>query len=338
MNYLWTLHRRIEWLTLFSYLFIIGMELVILRTIAGSPAANFVRYLVFIVIVGASLLVVRQQVIQPIKEIQTMSLHIADGNYHERLPAFVSVELNELAQTFNRMVERIESSEQRRIELIGVVAHELRTPLSAIKATSEGLIDGVLPAETATFFNIHREVNRLQRIVQQLEELSRAESGQIILKKEQTDFANLVQSVCDRLHNQYDDKEVTLHTDLQSPLPQLWLDEDRITQVLINLLGNALQYTPAHGTVTIRVRADHEWVTTQVIDTGIGLEPEQLTLVFERFYRVDKSRSRQSGGNGIGLTIAQYLVQAHGGHIWAESDGLGQGSTFSFTLPRQPNV
>jgi histidine kinase len=219
------------------------------------------------------------------------------------------------------------------MELIGDVAHELRTPLSGVKGVLEGLVDGVLPAEPATFLSMEREVARLQRLVHDLEELSRAEAGKVPLDICVTAPAELIHAAANRLRPQFDDKEVGLDLDVPPDLPQVRADANRITQVLLNLLGNALQYTPAGGQVAVRAFLDGDYVAINVQDSGIGLSSEHLAHVFERFYRVDKSRSRTGGGSGIGLTISKHLVEAHGGRIGADSPGLGKGSTFSFTLP-----
>jgi histidine kinase len=136
-----------------------------------------------------------------------------------------------------------------------------------------------------------------------------------------------------RLGHQFEEKAVALEIDVPADLPWVRADEDRIGQVLLNLVGNALQYTPSGGRVCLSARSEGDWVRFSVEDTGVGIPPEHLLHIFERFYRVDKSRSRAGGGSGIGLTIARYLVEAHGGQIKAASDGPGQGSTFSFTLP-----
>lgn len=335
MKSLLSLHRHVAWLHLFSYLVIVLIELIVLRSLSGTPEANVVRYLTFFTVVLLSLLVIRRRIIRPIEEMKEASLRIAAGNYHERLPTYPTIELNELAQAFNQMVATIESTEERRVALLGDVAHELRTPLSNIRATMEGLIDEVLPPEPDSFFDIQREVARLQRLVHQLETLSRVESDRLPLNRQSLDYARLVQSVCDRLRVQYEDKGVTLTTDLVGNLPSLSIDPDLITQVLTNLLGNALQYTPADGSVRVSVARQRDEILTCVTDSGIGIPPDELTRIFERFYRVDKSRARHSGGNGIGLTIAAHLVRAHDGRIWAESDGPGHGATLSFTLPVQ---
>lgn len=336
MSYLFTLHRRIEWQHVFSYLGIIVVELILLRTLSGIPEANIIRYITFFGVVFLSVFVARYHIIRPIQEIKRASLHITAGNYHQRLPQYSSIELTELSQAFNQMVETLETTEQRRIDLIGNVAHELRTPLSNIKATMEGLIDNVLKPEPAIFFTVQREANRLQRLVQQLETLSRAESEQILLKREMLDLNRLIEDACTRLAVQYVDKGVALDFMGAPALPPAQVDGDRMMQVLINLLGNALQYTPAGGRVTVCIAYYKPWIEVQIIDTGIGIPLEQLAPIFERFYRVDPSRARSSGGAGIGLTIAKHLVQAHGGELWAASDGVGCGATFTFTLPVAP--
>ena len=274
-----------------------------------------------------------RHVVDPIRAMMRASQHIADGDYHERVEVPGRDELSALALSFNRMADTLERTEQRRIELIGDVAHELRTPLSSVKGVLEGLVDGVLPADPASFLSMEREIARLQRLVHDLEELSRAEAGQVPLDLRPTDPDNLIHAAANRLRPQFDDKDVGLDLAAPSDLPRVMADANRITQVLLNLLGNALQYTSAGGQVSVQAFRDGHYVAIVVRDTGIGLSSEDLAHVFERFYRVDKSRSRAGGGSGIGLTIAKHLVKAHGGHIWADSPGNGKGSTFSFTLP-----
>jgi signal transduction histidine kinase len=274
-----------------------------------------------------------KRIIGPIQMMMDASHHIAAGDYHKRIPVPSNDELGALASTFNQMTEELEHTEQRRMELIGDVAHELRTPLSSIKSTMEGLVDDVLPADPATLMEVQREVSRLQRLVHDLEELSRAESGQIPLEPRAVTPDEFIRPAVERLKNQYKDKGVNLEVNVASDLPHVWVDPGRITQVLLNLLGNALQYTPSGGRVMVRAWREGREILTEVKDTGIGIPTEHLPHIFERFYRVDKSRSRVGGGSGIGLTIAKYLVGAHGGRIWATSLKSDQGSTFTFTLP-----
>jgi two-component system sensor histidine kinase BaeS len=288
--------------------------------------------------VVASLFVTRQ-VVMPVRDMMRASQRIAAGHYDERVrvpgdPAAGEVdELAQLALSFNRMAADLAQTETMRRQLIGDVAHELRTPLTTIKGTAEGLIDGVLPPDAETFHHIHQEADRLQRLVRDLQELSRVEAGAYELDRRPTDPADLVRAVVDRLARQFEDKGVALETDLPGDLPPILADEDRIGQVLMNLVGNALQYTPEGGQVRITAHREGDAVAIAVRDTGIGIPPEHLPHLFTRFYRVDKSRSRAGGGSGIGLTIARHLVEAHGGTIRVESPGSGQGSAFIFTLP-----
>ncbi len=262
------------------------------------------------------------------------SRHVADGHYAERVPSGGDDELGDLALTFNDMAGALEATERRRRELIGDVAHELRTPIATLEGYLEGLLDGVVQPEPSTWARLHGEAGRLRRLVDDLQELSRAEARQIPLALEQTDPAEIVRAAIDRLASSFAEKELTLNSDIPERLPRVQADTNRAIQVLSNLLTNALRYTPSPGQVRLAVRPITGAVEFSVRDTGVGIAQEELPRVFERFYRVDKSRSRALGGSGIGLTIARALVEAMGGRIWAESPGSDQGATFSFTLPR----
>lgn len=276
---------------------------------------------------------VTRRLVGPIERMTVASERIAAGEYDERVEAPGEDELGALAHSFNQMAQTLAETEQRRRRLVGDVAHELRTPLANIRSVMEGLVDGVLDPEPATFHQVAREVTQLQRLVQDLEALSRAEAGQLLLEREPLDPAAFIEDAVARLRPQYVEKEVGLNLQIAGPLPVLSADKWRMTQVMMNLLGNALQYTPAGGQVTVTAQREQGQLLVRVADTGVGLAPEHLPRVFERFYRVDKSRSRAGGGSGIGLTIARHLVEAHGGRIWAESAGPGEGSVFAFTLP-----
>ena len=282
---------------------------------------------------------VSRQVVAPVQEMMTASQRIAEGHYEERVKVAGDVsrgdqdELGQLALSFNRMASQLERTESMRRQLVGDVAHELRTPLTTIKGSMEGLIDGVLPPTVETYQQVYREADRLQRLVHDLQELSRVEAGAFDLDLRQQPVSGLVEAAASRLRLQFEDKNVHLETDVPDDLPRVLADEDRIVQVLINLLGNALQYTPEGGRVQVTARERKGEVYIRVTDTGIGISPEHLPHLFTRFYRVDKSRSRAGGGSGVGLTITRHLVEAHGGRIWAASEGPGMGSTFTFALP-----
>lgn len=282
---------------------------------------------------------ISRQVVAPVQDMMAASQRIADGHYGERVhvPGDVAKqemdELGQLALRFNQMAARLERTETMRRQLIGDVTHELRTPLTAIKGSMEGLMDGVLPANEATYLEIYREADRLQRLVNDLQELSRVEAGAYELQRQTTTVKNLVDAAVARLQRQFEEKGVSFSTQISQELPLIWVDPDRIGQVLLNLMGNALQFTPTGGEVVIKANSDQNEVRVAISDNGIGIPPEELARLFTRFYRVDKSRARSIGGSGIGLTIAKHLVEAHGGRIWAESPGIGKGSTFVFTIP-----
>lgn len=285
------------------------------------------------VAVGVSLALSRR-IIAPLQVLSAASQRIAEGKYDERVSVKSVDELGQLAESFNRMAERLEQVESMRRQLIGDVSHELRTPLTAIKGSMEGLMDGVLPADEETYQHIHAEADRLSRLVDDLQELSRVESQAYPLEINDVDISALVRSTIKRLTPNAHQRGVSLIPKLAGEISLIPGDEDRLGQVLTNLVANGIQYTPEGGEVAISVEKKNGDVQITVSDSGIGIPPEHLTDIFTRFYRVDKSRSRASGGgSGIGLTIARLLIEAHGGRIWAESEGKGKGSRFIFTLP-----
>ncbi len=301
------------------------------RAMATSLAIAVVAALLTALAVS---LFVARRIVAPVQAMARASLRIAGGHYHERVPVPSDDELGELAAQFNRMAESLQQVEERRRNLIADVAHELRTPLTSIAGYMEGLMDGVIPPEPETFHRAHREAVRLQRLVDDLQELSRAEAGQVPMRLRSVEVGELLDAAVARLRPQFEDKGVALTVQTAPGLPPVLVDPDRIGQVLTNLLGNALQYTPPGGAVAVRATSQQDLVAIAVADTGIGIAPEHLPHIFDRFYRVDRSRARASGGSGIGLTIVRHLVEAHGGSVRAESAGPGRGSTFTVTLPR----
>ncbi|MCA9943775.1 MAG: HAMP domain-containing protein [Ardenticatenaceae bacterium] len=291
-----------------------------------------------VIAIGVSALIARR-VVTPVRAMMAASQEIAQGNYGRRVPQPSQRqpkeldEMGQLAHSFNQMAAQLEESDALRRQLIGDVSHELLTPLTVIKGSMEGLMDGVLPLEAETFQQVYHEAARLQRLVADLQELSRVEAGTYELSFKPVDMSSLINEVANRLRRQFEDKGVALRVQLPSGLVMAEVDADRLMQALINLMGNALQYTPPGGQVEVALRRERETVIVTVADTGAGIDAEHLPHLFTRFYRVDKSRARTSGGSGVGLTITQHLVRAHNGRIWAESNGLGQGSTFGFSLP-----
>ncbi len=298
-----------------------------------NEALTYAALAATVVAVALSLFLSRS-VIAPVHAMSLATQRIADGRYEERVQVIGSDELAQLGMRFNQMAEKLGQIEAMRRRLIGDVSHELRTPLTAIKGSMEGLMDGVLPATQETYEQIHAEADRLNRLVDDLQELSRVEAHAYELNIHPLDVSSLVRTIVKRLSSQFETKRISLDLELAPHLPPVLADEDRAVQVLTNLTGNALQYTPEGGRIMISAKHANDEVQISVRDTGIGIPAEHLSHIFDRFYRVDKSRSRQAGGgSGIGLTIARALVEAHGGRIWAESEGERQGSNFTFTLP-----
>ncbi len=308
------------------------------KTLFENFRASMFESLIYAV--GASVLAallvslfLSRRIVAPVRDLTDASQRLTDGHYDERVQVNGSDEIAQLAARFNQMAAQLEQVESMRRQLIGDVTHELRTPLTSIKGYMEGLVDGVLPSTPETFNQIHHEADRLSRLVDDLQELSRVEAKAYALDFRSVTVSNLVQTTVKRLSPQATAKRIRLSSSLPADLPHILADEDRITQVLVNLVANAIQYTPEGGDVTISAARHEDEIYISVKDTGIGIPPEHVANLFTRFYRVDKSRSRNAGGgSGIGLTIAKHLVEAHGGRIWAESMGEGQGSTFSFSL------
>lgn len=314
------------------------MELFTNYTASVKEALSLAAIAALIASVLASFFISRQ-VVTPVQRMMKLSHRIAEGEYEERLTVSRGEqpnqldELDQLALSFNQMADKLEKTETMRRQLIGDVTHELRTPLAAIKGYLEGLMDGVLAAEPNTYQQVHTEIDRLQRLVNDLQELSRMEAGAFQLKPVSVSLSGLIETIRGNLWHQFEDKGIQLETQVEPHLPNIMVDKDRILQVLTNLVGNALQYTPSGGKVSIQAARDKSEILISISDTGIGIALDHLPFIFNRFYRTDKSRTRASGGSGIGLTIAQALVKAHHGRIWAESAGEGKGSSFHFTLP-----
>lgn len=297
---------------------------------------NEALLLALVVAVGLAVIVsgwLSWRIVSPLQAMMRASQRIAQGHYDERVEIQGEDELAELAQRFNSMAEQLEQVEARRRQLIGDVSHELRTPLTAIKGYMEGLMDGVFPPTPETFQQIYQEADRLSRLVEDLQELSRVEARAIPLHFRAVAIGDVIRTVKKRLGAQAEARGLTLTVNIPKDLPPVRGDEDRLIQVLSNLVDNAIQYTPKGGQILIEAKRSGEEVHVSVQDTGIGISAEHLPRIFDRFYRAERSRARARGGSGVGLTIAKHLVEAHGGRIWAESEGEGKGSRFTIALP-----
>jgi signal transduction histidine kinase len=294
---------------------------------------------VALVIASAVSFFVSSRIATPIRVLQRASRRIAAGRYRERLNTRAPGEVSELATAFNEMAQRLCDTEAKRVELLGNVAHEFRTPLSSLRGYVEGLQDGVFGATPETLEACERQLNRLDRLVADLTLLSRVEAGQEPVSPKATPVDALLAPIERAFTPQFTGKGVRLVLESDPPALCVVADPQRVAQVLGNLITNALRHTPTGGEVRVGVRAlAKQEVEFRVTDTGNGISPEDLPHVFTRFYRGSKARSQdEGGGSGIGLTIAKSFVEMHGGRIGVENRP-GCGSSFWFTLLEAPAV
>jgi signal transduction histidine kinase len=270
---------------------------------------------------------------QPLRDMAEAAKRMETGDYSTRVHTRSRDEVGQLAEAFNTMSAELEGVEHLRRDLVANVSHELKTPITAIRAHLENLLDGVEQPDPDTLQIMLAQSERLGRLVDQLLDLSRLESGDVPLERERVSLGPLVQQVLSEIDVARADRGVAISSEVPDDLPQAWVDRERVHQVLFNLVDNAVRYTPSGGAVTVSGYRHNGSVEIKVHDTGVGIPAEHLPKLFERFYRVDISRSRgEEGGTGIGLAIARSVVEAHGGHIHADSEP-GNGSTFTFELP-----
>ena len=314
----------------------------------SSPEQRFLSHvntsLLIAGVVGAAVaillgLFLTRQFTKPIRALKKGAARISSGDLAYRVEVKSGDEFGELASSFNSMAASLDSSEQSRRRLFADIAHELRTPLSVIGGTVDAMLDGVYEPNHDNLTSIKEETEVLTRLVAELRDLTLAESGHLKLQIEPTNMAELVQRRVSQADVIAREKNINLRMDITDGLPQIEADGRRIEQVVANLLDNALNHTPSGGTVTVAVSPDKDGILVSVADTGEGIPAEHLPYIFERFYRVDDARSRQTGGAGLGLAIAKRMVELHEGRIWVESEA-GKGSKFSFTLPgtRQKSI
>jgi signal transduction histidine kinase len=269
---------------------------------------------------------------KPLRDMARAAGKMAQGDYSQRVQTASRDEVGQLAAAFNGMSAELENVERLRRDLVANVSHELKTPISALQARLENLLDGVEAPDPAVLQVMLQQAQRLSRLVDQLLDLSRLESGDIPLDREALDVAALVRQVAGEIGVSQADHLVDVRVEVPPGVPPVWADRERVHQVLFNLLDNAVRYTPPGGEVVVTASSTGERCEIRVEDTGPGIPPAHLPFLFERFYRVDQARSRGEGGTGIGLAIARSVVEAHGGRIWAETV-VGQGSVFAFELP-----
>lgn len=276
--------------------------------------------------------ILSRRILAPVKALSSAAREFGKGNFSRRVDFKNKGEVGELARSFNSMAENLEHAERLRRNMVADVAHELRTPLSNLRGYLEAVNDGVIKPDENIIRSLDEETSTLSRLIDDLQELSLADAGELKLITGPEDVSRLIKETVNTLQAKAAAKGLTISADLPGGLPEVNIDSHRIRQVLHNLLENAVAHTGQRGRITVTARQQNNQVYISVADTGEGVPAEDLPMIFERFYRLDKSRARSTGGSGLGLTIARRLVEAHDGTIDVESQP-GQGSTFTFTLP-----
>lgn len=282
-------------------------------------------------------LALSSRILRPVERLTEAAQRMEKGDLTVRVPVTSEDEIGQLAHAFNSMAGSLAQQEQLRRNMVTDVAHELRTPLTNLRGYLEAARDDLVPSDAALVDNLYEETMLLSRLVADLQELAQAEAGQLALLRQPASLAGIVEQAVTILRPQANAKGLMLSVDLPDNLPPVDVDPERVGQVLRNLLNNAVAHTPQGGEVAVAARSGDREVAVSVRDTGTGIAAENLPYVFDRFYRADKSRARQTGGAGLGLAIAKQLVIAHGGSIKVES-APEQGTTFTFTLPVAQNA
>lgn len=272
---------------------------------------------------------------KPIKNVINTAKGISKGNFDNKIRSNSGIsEIDSLTGTINDMADILNLQEQLRKRLTADVAHELRTPLTTLQSHLEAMIDGIWEADSTRLKSCHDEIIRISRLVGDLERLARVEGQNIILSKTEFDVVQLINSIAMNFEKEMLDKNIRVA--ISKEPTHIFADKDKISQVIVNLLSNAVKYSKENSSVEINVEAKAGDTIIRVKDTGIGIEKEHLKNIFERFYRVDSSRSRMTGGAGIGLTITKVIVEAHGGTIEVQSK-IDEGTEFTVRLPLQQN-
>jgi two-component system, OmpR family, phosphate regulon sensor histidine kinase PhoR len=316
-----------------------------LDRVAGEIRFNIIlASLIGLALIVAASVIVSRRIVRPITDIAEGVATMREGNLSARVPVETSDEIGTVATAINELMERmnlyiaqLKKLEQVRSEFLGNVSHELRTPLFALQGFIETLQDGAIddPLVNRDFLDkAHNHAMRLNTLLKDLIDISRIESGEMRMSFRYFELNDFLRSVVDGMHPLADARNISLTLAQGSELPRQVLgDKDRLAQALTNLIDNAIKYNTPGGKVTVDVRDAEDRVWIDVIDSGVGMGAEHLSRIFERFYRVDKERSREAGGTGLGLAIVKHIIEAHGGKVEVKSEP-GKGSTFSFPIKK----
>jgi len=319
---------------IYGYLFITYPSTTLLTVYFSSAIIRFILW-GGLLAVGIALVITflfSQRISSPIRALTATARKLGKGDFTQRVAISSKDEVGQLSESFNSMAANLERNENLRKNMVADVAHELRTPLTNVSGYLEAIRDEVIQPDQSTITSLSEEVDLLKKLVEDLQELTLADAGELKLDKQPDDISDLIRQCVKAVQVKAAEKNLTVTVDLPDNLPTVYFDYYRMSEVLRNLEQNAIAHTPAGGTITISAKPDSTSLKVSVADTGEGIPSEDLENVFERFYRVYKSRARNNGGSGLGLPITKRIVEAHGGSISVDSE-LGKGSTFTFTLP-----
>ena len=329
-----------------SYLYMSGMHGMMMNrgnmsSMMGIPEEQFIMSLRHsLLLAGGGMLLIgagvsyylARSIATPVIDLNRAVNAVASGNLDTAVIVESKDEVGQLAMAFNTMTAKLKSNTVLRQRFLAGVAHELRTPLTILKANLEGIADGVITPEAEQMNSLIEEVDRLTKMVGEIRDLSLLEAGQLQPEFGLLDITQLLRQVVGKSKLLASEKNINLHIATDDRVPAVWADADMVNQMVYNLVLNAIKYTPEGGQITILAAAESGVVEITVTDTGIGIAQDEIEHVFDYFYRVDSSRSKASGGTGLGLALVKQMVLAHGGKIKVESK-LGQGSTFTVLLP-----
>lgn len=279
-------------------------------------------------------IVVSRWLSRPLDRLATAARAFGPRQPYPRLKVSGTREIADVTQAFNEMVDVIEVAETQRRHMVADIAHELRTPLSIMRGNLLAILDGVYPLEQAEIATLYEQTNLLSRLVEDLHELSLADANQLTLHKQSVEVSNWLDGVVSAFRPVAEAESILLNMDCEADLPKVSMDAGRMTQVMDNLLSNAIRHTPSEGIITVTAACREKMLALTVKDTGSGIPPEHVPFVFDRFYRADPGRNRMMGGSGLGLAIVRAMVHTHGGEVIVESAGIvGQGTAFTVKLP-----
>ena len=299
----------------------------------GSVSQTFwLATLTAVLLAGILSLALTQQILKPIQALTTAAKKMEKGDLSQEVAVRSKDEIGTLAHAFNNMAASLATQETLRRNMVSDVAHELRTPLSNIQGYLEAVQDGLLAPNSELINSLHEESLLLNRLINDLQELSLAEAGQLRLNKQPTDLVEIVKQAVKNSQPRAGEQQVFLESELAEDLPEVAVDQERVGQILRNLIDNGIEHTAVNGHIKVSALSSNGHVNIQVQDNGTGIPPEHIEHIFERFYRVDQSRSRDSGGSGLGLAISKALVEMHNGTIKVVSEE-NVGTRFTVSLP-----